>query len=78
MGMNVQATTDVARFDQNQQTDRTALDTYLLDPVGPQLQGLGHTVTRARGHAGGYQGILFERDPSLREPRVPRAQVRAR
>ena len=71
LGMNVQATTDVARFDHNQRNDRTALDTYLFDAVGPGLQALGHTVTRARGHAGGYQGILFERDPRLREPTVP-------
>jgi gamma-glutamyltranspeptidase/glutathione hydrolase len=71
LGMNVQATTDVARFDHSQENDRTALDTYLYDLVGPQLQALGHTITRARGHAGGYQGILFERDPDLPEPRVP-------
>ena len=72
LGMNVQATTDVARFDHSQESDVTALDTYLYDLVGPQLQALGHTISRARGHAGGYQGILFERDPNLPEPRVPR------
>jgi gamma-glutamyltranspeptidase/glutathione hydrolase len=71
LGMNVQATTDVARFDHNQRTDRTALDTYLFDLVGPQLQEMGHTLTRSRGHAGGYQGILFEPNPRLPEPKVP-------
>ena len=71
LGMNVQATTDVARFDHSQENDRTALDTYLFDLVGPQLQAMGHTMTRALGHAGGYQGILFERDPSLPAPRIP-------
>ena len=70
-GMNVQATTDVARFDHSQEDDSTALDTYLFDLVGPQLTGMGHTVTRARGHAGGYQGILFEPDASLQAPRMP-------
>ncbi len=78
LGMNVQATTDVARFDHSQESDSTALDTYLYDLVGPQLQSMGHTITRARGHAGGYQGILFERDPNLPEPRVPRGDLEAR
>ena len=32
---------------------------------------MGHTVTRALGHAGGYQGILFEPDASLPAPRMP-------
>jgi gamma-glutamyltranspeptidase/glutathione hydrolase len=70
LGMNVQATTDVGRFDHSQSSDRTALDTYLFDLVGPPLQAMGHGLTRARGHAGGYQGILFERDSSLPEPRL--------
>jgi gamma-glutamyltranspeptidase/glutathione hydrolase len=68
LGMNVQATTDVARFDHSQSADRTALDSYLYDLVGPGLQARGHAITRAFGHAGGYQGILFERDPGLSEP----------
>ena len=68
LGMNVQATTDVARFDHNQGNDRTALDSYLYDLVGPGLTAMGHSVTRAFGHAGGYQGILFEPDPNLPKP----------
>jgi gamma-glutamyltranspeptidase/glutathione hydrolase len=74
LGMNVQATTDVARFDHSQSSDRTALDTYLFDAVGPRLQEMGHRLSRANGHAGGYQGILFERDPRLPEPVVPPAR----
>jgi gamma-glutamyltranspeptidase / glutathione hydrolase len=70
LGMNVQATTDVARFDHSQSTDRTALDTHLYDLVGPGLEARGHALTRAFGHAGGYQGILFERDAGLSEPAV--------
>ena len=72
LGMNVQATTDVARFDHSQESDITALDTYLFDVVGQGLKDRGHEIRRARGHAGGYQGILFERDPNLPEPEVPR------
>jgi gamma-glutamyltranspeptidase/glutathione hydrolase len=72
-GMNVQATTDVARFDHSQEDDTTALDTYLFDLVGPRLTEMGHVLERANGHAGGYQGILFEPDPSLPEPAVPRS-----
>jgi gamma-glutamyltranspeptidase/glutathione hydrolase len=70
LGMNVQATTDVARFDHNQQTDESALDAYLYDLIGPDLEKMGHGLSRAFGHAGGYQGILFERDSKLREPNV--------
>jgi gamma-glutamyltranspeptidase/glutathione hydrolase len=71
LGMNVQATTDVARFDHNQGNDTTALDAYLFDLVGPALEKMGHKISRSYGHAGGYQGILFERDPSLPVPQVP-------
>jgi gamma-glutamyltranspeptidase/glutathione hydrolase len=71
LGMNVQATTDVARFDHSQDDDVTDLDSYLFDLVGPKLQEMGHNVDRARGHAGGYQGILFEPDPRLPAPILP-------
>ena len=72
LGMNVQATADVARFDHNQAADRTTLDTYLFDLVGPQLQERGHNVRSGLGVAGAFAGILFERDPRLAEPRLPR------
>ncbi|GAA3685802.1 gamma-glutamyltransferase [Nonomuraea antimicrobica] len=72
LGMNVQATTDVARFDHSQENDVTSLDTYLYDLVGPRLQEMGHRLNRANGHAGGYQGILFEPDPRLPEPILPK------
>jgi gamma-glutamyltranspeptidase / glutathione hydrolase len=71
LGMNVQATTDVARFDHSQSNDVTSLDTYLYDLVGPRLEEMGHELDRAFGHAGGYQGILFERDPRLPAPVLP-------
>ena len=69
-GMNVQATTDVARFDHDQGSDRTALDEYLYDAVAADLQAKGHVITSANGHAGGYQGIYFERDPMLKAPGI--------
>ena len=71
LGMNVQATTDVARFDHSQEDDVADLDTYLFDLVGPRLEEMGHSLERANGHAGGYQGILFEPDPRLPKPILP-------
>jgi gamma-glutamyltranspeptidase/glutathione hydrolase len=76
LGLNVQATTDVARFDHNQDTDTAALDTNLYDSVGAGLQAKGHKISRAFGHAGGYQGILFEPETGLPEPRVPRGKTK--
>lgn len=78
LGMNVQATTDVARFDHSQSDDTTALDSYLFDLVGPKLTEMGHSLERAFGHAGGYQGILFEPDPNLPTPEVPDSRAAAR
>ncbi|MCT2584596.1 gamma-glutamyltransferase [Actinophytocola gossypii] len=72
LGMNVQATTDVARFDHSQENDVTSLDTHLYDLVGPTLTEMGHDLDRAYGHAGGYQGILFEPDPRMPKPILPR------
>jgi gamma-glutamyltranspeptidase / glutathione hydrolase len=71
LGINVQATTDVARFDHDQLDDELTLDRNLFDLVGPELEAMGHTVDRGQAVGGGYQGILFERDPSLPEPPVP-------
>jgi gamma-glutamyltranspeptidase/glutathione hydrolase len=76
LGMNVQATTDVARFDHDQDGDTTALDTNLFDLVGDGLEAKGHRIEREFGHAGGYQGILFEPDAVLPAPRVPRGKTR--
>ncbi len=71
LGMNVQATADAARFDHDQSSDILGLDTELFDLVGPRLTQLGHKVELARGQSGVYQGLLFERDPSLRAARMP-------
>ncbi len=71
LGMNVQATADAARFDHDQLSDTAGLDTGLMGLVGPQLSALGHKVAVARGQSGVYQGLLFERDASVRAPRMP-------
>ena len=68
LGMNVQATSDAARFDHNQNRDAVSLDLYLYDLIGDSLKAKGHEVNRSRAVGGGYQGIFFERHPSLPLP----------
>ena len=68
-GMNVQMTTDAARFTHNQNSNVLSLETALFNLVGAALKGKGHDVRSVTGGAvGGYQGILFTRDPRLPEP----------
>jgi gamma-glutamyltranspeptidase/glutathione hydrolase len=68
-GMNVQMTTDAARFTHNQGGNVLSLEANLFNLVGPALQARGHNVRAVSGGAvGGYQGILFTRDPSLPLP----------
>jgi len=75
LGFNVQATSDAARWDHNQTTNSNnglQLDYYLYDRLHSALEAYGHTnISRSRGLGGGYQGILFERDYSLPQPRLP-------
>jgi gamma-glutamyltranspeptidase/glutathione hydrolase len=68
-GMNVQMTTDAARFTHNQNANRLSLETALFNLVGAALKAKGHEVRAVTGGSvGGYQGILFTRDPRLPEP----------
>jgi gamma-glutamyltranspeptidase / glutathione hydrolase len=68
-GMNVQMTSDAARFTHNQSANVLSLETSLYSLVGPALQAKGHQVRSVDGGAvGGYQGILFTRDPTLPLP----------
>lgn len=68
-GMNVQMTTDAARFTHNQGSNVLSLEAELFDLVGAALRARGHDVRAVDGGAvGGYQGILFARDPSLPIP----------
>ncbi len=71
LGFNVQATSDAARFDHDQGSDVVSLDKYLYEAVHEDLEAWGETTRSRTGLGGGYQGILFERDDSLRPPRLP-------
>jgi gamma-glutamyltranspeptidase / glutathione hydrolase len=69
LGMNVQMTTDAARFTHNQNSNVLSLEAHLFDLVGAALKAKGHEVRSVNGGSvGGYQGILFTRDPRLPEP----------
>jgi gamma-glutamyltranspeptidase/glutathione hydrolase len=69
LGMNVQMTTDAARFTHNQTSNVLSLEDNLFTLVGAALRAKGHRVQSVDGEAvGGYQGILFTRDASLPEP----------
>ena len=69
LGMNVQMTTDAARVTHDQISNVLSLENNLFDLVGAALAAKGHQVRAATGRAvGGYQGILFTRDPELPEP----------
>ncbi len=68
-GMNIQMTSDAARFTHGQNSNVLSLETALFSLVGTALQARGHNVRAVSGSAvGGYQGILFTRDPSLPAP----------
>src|SRR4029078_9288375 len=68
-GMNVQMTTDAARFTPHQSSNMLSLEANLYTLVGAALKAKGHEVRSVNGGAvGGYQGILFTRDPRAPEP----------
>ena len=69
LGMNVQMTTDAARFTHNQTSNVLSLETSLFSLVGGALRAKGHNARAVTGGSvGGYQGILFTRDPAQPEP----------
>jgi gamma-glutamyltranspeptidase/glutathione hydrolase len=73
LGMNMQMTTDAARFTHNQTTNVLSLENNLFNLVGAALKAKGHDVQPVTGAAvGGYQGILFTRDPTLPGPTFDR------
>src|SRR5262245_64055011 len=56
LGMNVQMTTDAARFTHSQGNNRLSLETNLFNLVGGALKAKGHDVRAVDGGAvGGYQ-----------------------
>ncbi|MEO0436923.1 MAG: gamma-glutamyltransferase family protein [Pseudomonadota bacterium] len=75
-GMNVQMSTDVARFTHRQRSNVLAIESPLEALVGSALRAKGHTVRPVSGGAvGGYQGILFTKDPSLTAPSYDRNSI---
>ncbi|MGB5579298.1 MAG: gamma-glutamyltransferase, partial [Woeseia sp.] len=75
-GMNVQMTTDAARFTHRQSNNTLLLEHDLYSLVGQTLTAKGHEVYSVNGGpVGGYQGILFTRDPSLPEPEFTRKSI---
>ena len=69
LGMNMQMTTDAARFTHNQNSNVLSLEANLFNLVGAALKTKGHEVRSVTGGSvGGYQGILFTRDPRMTEP----------
>lgn len=69
LGMNVQMSTDVARFTHHQNRNELSLEYELYNLVGQALRGKGHNVRPVNGSAvGGYNAILFTRDPALPAP----------
>ena len=76
LGMNVQMTTDAARFTHNQTGNVLSLETNLFNLVGAGLRAKGHEVRAVTGGSvGGYQGILFTRDPRLPAPSFDRQSI---
>jgi gamma-glutamyltranspeptidase/glutathione hydrolase len=76
LGMNVQMTTDAARFTHNQTSNVLSLETNLFNLVGAALKAKGHDARAVDGGAvGGYQGILFTRDPNLPQPTIDQRSI---
>jgi gamma-glutamyltranspeptidase/glutathione hydrolase len=74
--MNVQMTTDAARFTHNQTSNVLSLETNLFNLVGAALKAKGHEVRAVDGGAvGGYQGILFTRDPNLQPTAIDQRSI---
>ena len=71
LGMNVQAAGDAARFHHSQSLDQVDLESNLYALVGSELSALGFNVRNVPGDDdvfGGYQAILFQREPGLKPP----------
>ena len=64
LGANLQAASDMARFQHAQDSDTLELETPLYDRVGAPLAAMGHKVKAANGDSmGGYQAILRSPPP---------------
>ena len=75
-GMNVQMTTDAARFTHGQANNVLSLEADLFALVGSALRAKGHEVRAVSGGSvGGYQGILFTPDPNHPAPLFDRRSI---
>jgi gamma-glutamyltranspeptidase/glutathione hydrolase len=64
LGANLQAASDMARFQHSQGDNTLELETQLYNLVGAQLTSMGHKVERANGDSmGGYQAIYHSPPP---------------
>ena len=69
-GMNVQAATDAARFEHDQESNLLDIESNLYEVVGPQLATMGHTVKSVNGDGmGGLQLVQFTPAPGERAPK---------
>lgn len=76
-GMNVQMTTDAARFTHSQRRDVLSMEGPLEALVGDALRARGHEVRSVDGsRVGGYQGVLFMLDPTMPTPTFDAASIR--
>jgi gamma-glutamyltranspeptidase/glutathione hydrolase len=67
LGANLQAASDLARFNHSQGSDMLSVETPLYTLLGDDLKALGHRVEAASGaEMGGYQAILFVADPAAK------------
>ncbi len=75
-GMNIQMTTDAARFTHSQNSNILSLEHDLYSLVGRALQAKGHDVRSVNGsRVGGYQGILFTKDPNMPAPDFSQSSI---
>ena len=72
LGANVQAASDLARFNHSQGSDTLSIETPLFNLLGDDLKALGHQVEAASGaEMGGYQAILFVAEPAAKSTTAP-------
>jgi gamma-glutamyltranspeptidase/glutathione hydrolase len=69
LGMNVQAASDAARFEHDQESNQLDIESNLYELVGRQLAAMGHTVRSVNGDGmGGLQLVQFTPAPGARAP----------
>lgn len=70
LGMNVQAASDAARFEHDQESNVLEIESNLYELVGQQLAAMGHTVKSVNGDGmGGLQLVQFTPAPGTGAPK---------